>query len=227
MSEHQPVVNKNDMTYNGIALHVWQRALFAQSASNLSGVVRGYVTAIDAIRDSGISDTDAVNKHPIARLYAEQVSHLTGAGMGDDKTYRLALKAAQDAVNALTKPTCEWCGRPIGELRLAECGSESGASARFCQPACHLIAANYGRTGMLSAIVDELPISMPKDRMCNLCTHGTGGLCSAPNGGAHAILVAENATHSDAITKFAADMVAVGDLAMYCSEFTTTPNQEA
>jgi hypothetical protein len=79
-----------------IAPHHYQEALDAQSAVNLSGVVFSFARAMEAIceeaRERG-EDTGWKNEHPICRLFAEQISHLTRG-----KSHYEALREAEAAV---------------------------------------------------------------------------------------------------------------------------------
>lgn len=64
----------------------YANAIFAQSACNLSGIVFGFASVMQRIcneANAGGHGTDWKNSHPIARLYAEQIAHLTGSGMPD------------------------------------------------------------------------------------------------------------------------------------------------
>lgn len=76
--------------------NIYQHALDAQSACNLSGIVRQFARDTEAIweevRANG-GGTDAVNKHPVSRLYAEQIAFLSGSGMGDVDSYHVAYEA--------------------------------------------------------------------------------------------------------------------------------------
>ena len=58
----------------------YEGAIFAQSACNLSGFVYGFSKVMSRInaeaRELG-KGTDWINNHPICRLYAEQITHLT------------------------------------------------------------------------------------------------------------------------------------------------------
>lgn len=59
------------------------QAMLSQTACNLSGIMRSAAKATEAIWAEARrlnKGTDWVNKHPIMRLYAEQISHLTKAG---------------------------------------------------------------------------------------------------------------------------------------------------
>lgn len=72
--------------------HMAQTALDVQSACNLSGVVRSFAEITAALRASGL-DTPTTNTHPICRLFAEQILHLTGGGSGDTASYETAYVA--------------------------------------------------------------------------------------------------------------------------------------
>lgn len=58
-----------------------QESLDIQTASNLSGLVHGWSRSISELRvrleESGITDTDAINQHPINKLWADKVADLT------------------------------------------------------------------------------------------------------------------------------------------------------
>jgi hypothetical protein len=80
-------------------MNIYRNALDVQSASNLSGVVLQFARDMKEInrevRASG-GGTEQVNKHPVCRLYAEQIAWLTGAsGCLDSDTYRAAHDACQ------------------------------------------------------------------------------------------------------------------------------------
>ena len=75
-----------------------QCALDVQTACNLSGVVRAFAAITETLWDEarkGGRGTDFVNTHPISRLFAEQISHLSGAGMGDIDTYTVAARECE------------------------------------------------------------------------------------------------------------------------------------
>lgn len=74
---------------NELTIKDYQDALDVQSACNLCGVVQSFAKVMLKIRASA-NGTDEANKHPIARLYAEQIAYLSGAGMGDTGTYTAA-----------------------------------------------------------------------------------------------------------------------------------------
>jgi hypothetical protein len=64
----------------------YANALHAQSACNLSGIVFSFARVMQRIcneANAGGHGTDWKNHHPIVRLYAEQIAHLSGAGQPD------------------------------------------------------------------------------------------------------------------------------------------------
>lgn len=65
----------------------FKKAIFVQSACNLSGLVHSFSKVMSSInaeaRDKG-HGTEWVNTHPICRLYAEQISHLTSKARWDE-----------------------------------------------------------------------------------------------------------------------------------------------
>lgn len=66
-------------------------ALQVQDACNLSGVARAFVRAIDAVRGAGVTDTDAVRRHPVAVLFAHKLASLAGIEPMDcESEYRRA-----------------------------------------------------------------------------------------------------------------------------------------
>lgn len=58
----------------------YQKALDSQSACNLSGIIHSFSDILRRVweeaRHNG-KGTDWVNEHPICRLFAEQISHLS------------------------------------------------------------------------------------------------------------------------------------------------------
>jgi hypothetical protein len=75
--------------------HAAQAALDVQDACNLSGVVRSFVEAIDAIRrDPAFTGTDFVNQHPIAQLFASKIEDLTRVNY-DTMTFSKAYDACK------------------------------------------------------------------------------------------------------------------------------------
>jgi hypothetical protein len=62
----------------------YARALDAQSACNISGIVHAFSDVLERVwneaNETG-KGTEFVNTHPISRLYAEQIAFLSGAGV--------------------------------------------------------------------------------------------------------------------------------------------------
>jgi len=54
----------------------YERALLSQSACNLSGIVHGLSEVLPRIWEES-NGTAETNEHPIVRLYAEQIMHLS------------------------------------------------------------------------------------------------------------------------------------------------------
>jgi hypothetical protein len=74
-------------------------ALQVQDACNLSGVARGFVRAIDALRAGGVTDTDAVRRHPVAVLFAHKLASLAGVepmSEGDTSRYFRASRECEE-----------------------------------------------------------------------------------------------------------------------------------
>lgn len=75
-------------------------ALDCQSACNLSGVVHSFSRAMTELREisrrEGWENTDQLNTHPIAVMYASKIGSLTGSenlaffGRSLEKCYKLA-----------------------------------------------------------------------------------------------------------------------------------------
>ena len=83
-------------------MSIYLNALDVQSASNLSGVVLQFARDMEQVneevRASG-GGTEQVNRHPVCRLYAEQIAWLTGGGgCGNPDTYTQAYDACQRKV---------------------------------------------------------------------------------------------------------------------------------
>lgn len=80
-------------------------AMLSQTACNLSGIIRSAAKVTEAIwaeaRRLG-KGTDWVNKHPIMRLYAEQISHLA---KGDLASYGEASEICETLSKQLPRPT--------------------------------------------------------------------------------------------------------------------------
>jgi hypothetical protein len=87
-----------------IAKKYWQYALDVQTAVNLSGVVRSFVEAMDAISDEARclgKGTEWKNTHPIAVLFSTQIGHLTRTSVLAEEgvysaAYQRALKETKD-----------------------------------------------------------------------------------------------------------------------------------
>jgi len=74
------------------------QALNVQDACNLSGVVHGFARTIGDVRAlleaEGKGGTDAVNNHPVCRLWADKVASLTGTQGGGSTEIEEAYKWA-------------------------------------------------------------------------------------------------------------------------------------
>ncbi len=77
-----------------------QQVLDVQDACNLSGVVHSWSEAITNLRQLMPSaSTDAINRHPINKLWVDKVAHLTGSQTLSDQgvyedTYRVVNEMA-------------------------------------------------------------------------------------------------------------------------------------
>jgi hypothetical protein len=83
-------------------MNIYRNALDVQSVSNLSGVVlrfaRDMARINEEVRAAG-GGTEQVNRHPVCRLYAEQIAWLTRAGgCADTGSYRAAHDVCQRKV---------------------------------------------------------------------------------------------------------------------------------
>ena len=72
-------------------MNIYRTAIEVQDASNLSGVVfqfaRDMKVICEEVRQNG-GGTDAINHHPVCRMYAEQIAWLAGAGScANHRTY--------------------------------------------------------------------------------------------------------------------------------------------
>ena len=70
----------------------WLNAMYVQSAVNVSGVIHSLAEVMPRIRNSceaeGKIGTDAWNNHPIVRMYADQIAHLT-SGISYHEAYKI------------------------------------------------------------------------------------------------------------------------------------------
>ena len=83
-------------------MSIYRNALDVQTASNLSGVILQFARDMERInaevRANG-GGTEHVNRHPVCRLYAEQIAWLSGTGRCDSHaTYVRAHDACQRKV---------------------------------------------------------------------------------------------------------------------------------
>lgn len=67
-----------------------QSAIDVQSACNLSGVARTFADITSAMRMEHKMDTPTCNRHPVCRLFAEQIAHLTGTPTDSGSDYTTA-----------------------------------------------------------------------------------------------------------------------------------------
>lgn len=93
-----------------------QQVLDVQDACNLSGVVHAWSAAITNLRElMPTAGTEVINRHPINKLWADKVAHLTG-------TQNLLCQEVDDAYGVVSEmaasksgpvevmPTCPCCG---------------------------------------------------------------------------------------------------------------------
>jgi hypothetical protein len=84
---------------------IYRNALAVQSASNLPGIVSQFAEDLDQIlaevRSAG-GGTNQVNTHPVARLYAEQIAWLSGAG--SCANHRCYLRAQDECKRRANEP---------------------------------------------------------------------------------------------------------------------------
>lgn len=104
-------MNNKDLTIND-----YQDAITVQSASNLSGVVKSFARVIEKISKEGFNEykgTDWVNAHPICRLYAEQICHLTGGGTpSNGDSYHSAYKHIEQRIEKYEKTKYDLLDNP-------------------------------------------------------------------------------------------------------------------
>lgn len=81
-------------------MNIYQNALDSQTACNLLAVVNRFATDLKSIREMVAANnggTDEINQHPVCRLYAEQIAHLSGAGMCTNSgSYKEAYNLCQE-----------------------------------------------------------------------------------------------------------------------------------
>lgn len=86
---------------SGLTLRDWENADQSQNACNLSGLAHSLVDVLGRIRcERGINGTGDVNRHPIVRLYCEQMLLLAGGGPGDTTSWLEACHAVRMAIEA-------------------------------------------------------------------------------------------------------------------------------
>ena len=77
----------------------YEMALASQNAPNLMGISKSFALVLDKIHAA--EGRNAVDRHPITRLYMEQMMMLSGCGMGDTDSYQAAYKACEAKVQEL------------------------------------------------------------------------------------------------------------------------------
>ena len=95
-------------------------AMSVQDACNGLAVANGYARAMNDLRDALVreglsSDTDAIRRHPINRLWASKIHDLCGMGLSDMERYSEAYAACMELVK------CQYCGQ--------RCTDENGCDA--------------------------------------------------------------------------------------------------
>lgn len=95
-----------------------QQVLDVQDACNLSGVVHAWSRAITNLRElMPTAGTDALNRHPINKLWADKVAHLTG-------TQYLMCQAVDDAYGVVS----EMAASKSGPVNPCNCGDVNCAA---------------------------------------------------------------------------------------------------
>ena len=82
----------------------YQDAISVQNACNLSGVVKSFARVMDKIWDEARElnkGTDWVNRHPIVRLYIEQLMFLNHDGMGNSDSYQSSYEMIEKKIEEL------------------------------------------------------------------------------------------------------------------------------
>jgi len=84
-----------------------REALQVQDACNLSGVVHGFSRAVTELREilratGGDLSTDAVNQHPVCKLWASKIHDLARMGLSDAEQYCVAFETCVDMAQEVT-----------------------------------------------------------------------------------------------------------------------------
>lgn len=71
--------------------------ILVQDACNLKGVIAAFMRARETILDYGGREkgTEWFNHHPIMRLYASKIHHLTDMGLSSTESFELAFQLCQ------------------------------------------------------------------------------------------------------------------------------------
>lgn len=99
--------NKDDVA-GGLTPKDYKDAIDVQDACNLSGVVHELSRVLPRIR-AEVQDTDAINTHPIVRMYVDKLCHLSKLGehsepvSNSERTIYTAYAVCRDRSEA----TCE------------------------------------------------------------------------------------------------------------------------
>jgi hypothetical protein len=97
-----------------LRLRDWEDALQSQDACNLSGIVFSFARVMERICKECKGGTDERNRHPICRMYAEQIVYLSGGGGGSSYS---TLSEARDKIQA-----------KIAELKAAQLEKEQASN---------------------------------------------------------------------------------------------------
>ncbi len=105
------------MKYRHLVKKDFADAIMSQDACNLSGIVHKFSTVMSRIwmeaRERG-KGTDWVNNHPICRLYAEQVAHLSGAGIpSNGQSWDKAWNECEEAIKNWEDEGENKCGQQL------------------------------------------------------------------------------------------------------------------
>ena len=80
-----------------LELKDYENAILVQSAVNMKGITRSLADVLLKIDGS----TETVNKHPIVRLYLEQMIHLNHDGLGDTQSYLEAYTVVEQEIERM------------------------------------------------------------------------------------------------------------------------------